>query len=91
MKNKVATKVELASKNVDLSSLKTIYEFDIYYCGWECDSRGWIKEDKEGNRYVVMTDHGGECIAKPEDLRGLIKSYEKAIEGTEKALELLNG
>jgi hypothetical protein len=91
MKKKVATKVELTSKKVDLSSLKTIYAFDIYYCGWECDSIGWIKEDEEGNRYIIMTDHGGERIAQTDDLRGLVKSYEKAIEGTEKALEFLNG
>jgi len=69
---------------------KIIMEFSVLWEGWECDSKGWVKEREDKTRYLVLTDHGSPYEAKPEDLLNRIKSYEEVIELSKKALgELL--
>ena len=64
-------------------------EFPVLHEAWECDSRGWVMERKNGTRYLKLTIHGSEYEADPHELFDRIKEYERVIELTNIALEEL--
>lgn len=70
---------------------KVIFEFTVLWEAWECDSKAWIKERHDGTRYLVMTNHGGEYIGNPEELKERLEFYRNVEESTKKAIELING
>ena len=75
--------------NEDFEPEGIIFSFDIYYSGWECDSKGWVVE-QNGKRFIVLTSHGEFCKAERRHLFNFIGQYKKAINNMEKALEMLN-
>ena len=68
---------------------KVVYTFDVLYCGWDLDSTGWVMERENGERYIMLTDHGKKYIASEDELLAKIDEYAKAILGTTNALRLL--
>lgn len=69
--------------------MKKIFEFPVLYAGWELDCMGWIVEDNKGKRSILLTNHGMEYTAEPEDLVTKINEYQSAINKTLEALALL--
>lgn len=74
----------------DPSSMEKILEFSILYCGWECDHKGWIVENHDGTRFILLTSHGGEYVGETSELAEKIEEYKKAIDATEQALQLVD-
>ena len=68
---------------------KTIYTFPVLYEGWDMDEEGYVKETENGDRYLVLTSHGREYKADPQELRDKIDEYRNAIKMSEHALSLL--
>ena len=68
---------------------KVIYTFPVLYEGWEMDENGYIKETDDGDRYLILTSHGMEYKADPQELRDKIDEYRNAIKMSEHALSLL--
>ena len=48
---------------------KTIYTFPVLYEGWDMDEEGYVKETENGDRYLVLTNHGQEYKADHKELR----------------------
>lgn len=69
---------------------KIIFTFPVLWHEWECDGTAWVMEKEDGTRYLKMTDHGGEIIAEPSELKSRIHYYESVIKDSKKALELLS-
>jgi hypothetical protein len=67
---------------------KIIFKFKVLYSGWECDEDGYVKERKDGSRYLELTNHGRPYEAKLFEVTNKIAEYEKAIKQTQKAVNL---
>ena len=50
----------------DKKEYEIIYEFDIAYAGWECDSKGYII-NFEGTPRLLLSDHGEFGIVPADD------------------------
>ena len=70
---------------------KVIDTFNVLHCGWDCDSTGWVMERENGERYIMLTDHGQKYIASEDELQAKIDEYTKAVDCTIDALRLLGG
>ena len=68
-----------------------LYTFDVYYCGWECDTKGHIMEASDGSKYLRMTSHGTPYVGTTRELEELIESYRTVMANTIHALNLLRG
>lgn len=68
---------------------KIVLRFDVLWKGWELDDIAWVKEKENGDRYLVMTSHGGEYPAQASELLDRIRAYESALAQTKEALRLL--
>ena len=66
-----------------------IKTFDVYYSGWDCDSKGYIVVLEDGNKSAVLTDHGNPYFADVSELESLIIEYKSAANETMSAIELL--
>ena len=51
----------------------------------------WVMQRPNGDRYLRMTNHGGEYVADKSELLEKIAEYEEAIHASRKALALLGG
>lgn len=71
--------------------MQKILEFRVMYCGWEMDDLGWIVEDDDGEKKILLTSHGQEYIAEPDELLDSIAEYQDVIEETKQALALFWG
>jgi len=69
---------------------KVLFKFDVYYSGWEMDSKGWIMEKQDGSKYLKLTNHGEEYFGTEKELEDLIKEYESGIKNTKMAILILN-
>lgn len=69
---------------------KIIFNFPVYYSGWECDYEGWIMEDTDGKKFIKLTNHGEPYVASTQELESFIKDYLGAITAMEKAIKLLD-
>lgn len=66
-------------------------KFPIMYSGWECDADGWIAENcNNGERVIIMTNHGQKYIADVSELHAHIAEYREAINDTNAALAMLS-
>ena len=74
-----------------MSKNKIIYEFSVYYSGWECDDIAWVMQSPDGRTFLKMTDHGREIVRNYDFLEEKIKEYKEAIKNTERAISLLKG
>ena len=68
---------------------KIVFHFDIAHSGWECDSEGWVVEYLNGTRRLILTNHGSPYFAEKTELLDLLDEYEKLVQRTEKAYELI--
>jgi hypothetical protein len=78
-----------AAIDVDGTQRKVIHAFDVLWSGWASDTRGWVVKIGQMLR-LVMSSHGMRAFSSPEQLHGLIQSYRRAIEATDKAIALLD-
>jgi hypothetical protein len=69
---------------------KIIYEFSVYYSGWDCDETAWVVENKNtGERRLKVTDHGRARFGNNKYLKGKINELETAIQDYKKAILML--
>ena len=68
---------------------KVIYEFKVYYSGWECDDTAWVMQCPDGRTFLKMTNHGREVIRDSIFLKKKINEYKEAIKNTEYAIKFL--
>lgn len=73
-----------------MCAVMKIYRFPVLKEGWEIDSNGWIAVRPDGTRTIILTNHGNEYEAAPEELHDLIRSYERVISDTKMGLDLLD-
>jgi hypothetical protein len=73
--------------------MKTIFEFDVAWVGWEGDYKGGILEDSEGVRYLTFNSGKYPHVENDaiEKLEGKVKEYERLVEQTKKAIDVLKG
>ena len=74
---------------IDGVSYKKLFQFKIAHIGWESDNKGWIVEN-QGQRFIVLTNHGAPYIAEKLELINKINEYEYLISNTHRALYLLD-
>lgn len=67
---------------------KIVAKFKILHHEWEMDGYGYII-DSQGEKQLVISDHGTVRIVDKEHLNELIKNYKEVIQETERALFLL--
>jgi len=67
---------------------KIVAKFKILHHEWEMDGYGYII-DNQGEKQLVISDHGAIRIVDKEHLNELIKNYKEIIQETERALFLL--
>ena len=67
---------------------KIVTKFKILHHEWEMDGYGYIIDD-QGEKQLVISDHGTIRIADKEHLNELIKNYKEVIQETQRALFLL--
>ena len=68
---------------------KTIFKFPVLHLGWEADGWGYVIE-RNGNREVILSDHGKFYVSSVKELQQKISEYTKVKFDTEKAITLLN-
>lgn len=68
---------------------KVLFAFERAFPGWECDSKGWIVEDQQGKRIIILTNYGGPYIGDESELKDDIGRYEQLINNAEEALNTL--
>jgi hypothetical protein len=64
---------------------KVVYTFPVLHHEWECDGWGYVVEFKDGEKALVMTDHGSPSVYKVEELDERLTYYRKVIDQTEEA------
>jgi hypothetical protein len=69
---------------------RKLYEFPVLWAGWEMDNKGWIAE-KDGQRVIIMTSHGGEYVGTEAELAERMEQYRLALEATQRAVGMLKG
>jgi len=69
---------------------KVLHEFTVPHAGWEVDHTGWICEDSDGNKKVVLTNHGAPYVATERELEKELRLLEKYVSEIEKALSIIN-
>jgi len=67
---------------------KIVTKFKILHHEWEMDGYGYIIDD-QGEKQLVISDHGAIRIVDKEHLNELIKNYKEIIQETERAMFLL--
>lgn len=67
-----------------------LFEFDVMYIAWECDSKAWIVLC-DGVKRVVHSDHGSKYFSNVKELEEFIESYEEATKQARHAISLMNG
>ena len=67
---------------------KIVAKFKILHHEWEMDGYGYII-DNQGEKQLVISDHGAIRIVDKEHLNELIKNYKEIIQETERAMFLL--
>ena len=65
-----------------------IYEFEIPHVEWELDSKGWVCE-KNGNRKIILSDHGKPYISDSTELSEKIKYLNEVIENIKEAIKFV--
>ncbi len=65
-----------------------ICEFPILHYEWEMDCNGFVVE-KDGERNVVLTEHGKPYISSVKILNDKISEYKSIIQQTERCIFLL--
>lgn len=73
---------------IDGKSYQKIMTFPVMYSGWECDSSAWVV-DADGEKKIVMTNHGTPYFSTVAELEGLISGYQQTINETQEAIEMV--
>jgi hypothetical protein len=74
-----------------MSEDKVVFQFDVLYAGWDCDSIAEVMERPDGSRYLRMTNHDAPYEADVQQVLDKITEYEKAIAESQWAIRLLKG
>lgn len=78
-------KKRYATVTVDDEEYKTITYFDMYHLGWECDTKGFVVETRNGPRFV-LTNHGTAYFAEAATIEAKIKELNGAVKAMKSAL-----
>ena len=68
---------------------RVLFEFEVLWCGWDCDSDAWVMERENGERYIKTTNHGDDCLFSKEEVEERINHYQDTIANSLKALEMV--
>jgi hypothetical protein len=83
-------KAELATPVIiDGRSYKKLKVFNVYHLGWESDSKGFVVTDGY-QKHFVLTNHGDPYLAKPQEIRNLMKNYLQTVDEMQHALGIVN-
>lgn len=66
-----------------------LFEFEMLYSGWESDGKGWVCEEPDGKRFLLLTNHGTPYVAPLSELTEKLEEYKRASEETQKAINML--
>lgn len=69
---------------------RKLFAFAVLHTGWELDATAWVAELDNGQRVLVMSNHGNEYIAQPQELLEKIAEYENCIADSKRALDMLS-
>lgn len=87
--SKEEEKKRYATVTVDDEEYKTITYFDMYHLGWECDTKGFVVETRNGPRFV-LTNHGTPKFAEAATIEAKIKELNGAVKAMKSALTAVN-
>ena len=73
---------------IDNMTYTKILSFPIMYSGWDCDERGWLVKNPDGEKSFILTNHGTPYISTEKEILGLIQEYNAVICETQKAIDL---
>ena len=76
-------------KKIEKDFGKIISKFKILHHEWETDGYGYIVEDLEYNKNIIVTNHGKPMIVNKDYLNKMISSYKETIQETERAMFLV--
>lgn len=48
------------------------FQFDVFYSGWECDSKGYVVAKSNGQAALVLSNHGRYYFASEKELAEFI-------------------
>ena len=65
-------------------------DFVILHKGWEMDNIGWIVELENGERKLVLTNHGSSYVADIKELEKKIKEYERLTASDKDAIGMMS-
>lgn len=75
---------------------RVLFEFELLWYGWDCDSDAWVMERENGERYIKTTNHGDDCLFSKEEVverinyyQDTIDYYQDTIANSLKALEMV--
>jgi hypothetical protein len=80
LQNYLEEKIYQDSLKVNVEDKKFIAEeiIDVYWSGWDCDNHAWLVNDN-GQKKVVVSNHGKKYFTDKTFLEEKIKEYEKEI------------
>jgi len=70
--------------------LKVLFSFQMAYVNWELDGHGFIVEDENKERFIILTNSGYPYFAKREELVDQINLYQHWIDRTSGALKVFD-
>jgi len=72
---KIPTNIILKMQSYDIDELPNVKSYDMYYCGWECDTTMWVFPD--GRKFT--TNHGTVCEFNDEAFKSYRKNLKKYV------------
>ena len=68
---------------------RVLFEFEVLWCGRDCDSDALVMERENGERYIKTTNYGSTCLLSKEEVEELVDYYQDTIANSLKALEMV--
>ncbi len=76
-------------KKTEIQGLTKVMQFRVLQHAWECDPYGWVATRPDGTKTIILTTHGWEYEASPEDLAELLLQYQQVIAETHAAMTMV--
>ncbi len=88
--NEISEEMAAKTINVKGKTYNVVLAFPVLHIGWEMDNVGYVAEDENNKKVLIISSHGGWFVA--EDTSGLgedIELYQHSLELTIKARQLM--
>lgn len=66
---------------------KIIFVCTVLHDGWEMDNQAWVIELPDGDKQIMTTNHGGECVMSFREIKDKIDETQASLDGLLKLLE----